>query len=218
MRVTFPKPLHGWRAFAGEVGIIVLGVLLALGAQQAAEEFDWRQKVRVVRQSLMSELGNNRARWNLTVVEAKCAIRDLDQIDLWALSGSTTPAPAQRQGEAPGDFFYLHTANWQLAASSETLNHFPIKEQLALAALYDGIANREVDIETAKRLAYRVQTLMPLAGDETARRELRIAIGELKLTIASLVSNNGYMERHFNAAGVKADQSDFAADIGRVRC
>jgi hypothetical protein len=218
MRVAFPKPLNGWRAFAGEVGVIVLGVLLALGAQQVAEEVDWRQKVRVVRQSLMSELSNNRARWNLTMVEAKCAIRKLDQIESWAQSGSITPAPAQRQGEAPGDFFFMHMANWELAASSETLNHFPIKEQLSLARLYDGIAHREADIETAKKLAYRVQALISSAGDETARRELQITVGELRLTVASLVSNDAYMERHFDAAGVKADQSDFAADIGRVRC
>jgi hypothetical protein len=32
-----PKPLHSWREFAGEVGIIVLGVLIALGAEQLVE-------------------------------------------------------------------------------------------------------------------------------------------------------------------------------------
>ena len=32
MHIHLPKPLHGWRAFVGEVGIIVLGVLIALGA------------------------------------------------------------------------------------------------------------------------------------------------------------------------------------------
>ena len=37
MHVHLPKPLHGWRAFVGEVGIIVLGVLIALGAGQIAE-------------------------------------------------------------------------------------------------------------------------------------------------------------------------------------
>jgi hypothetical protein len=30
MHFHLPKPLHGWRAFAGEVGIIVVGVLIAL--------------------------------------------------------------------------------------------------------------------------------------------------------------------------------------------
>ncbi len=37
MKLRIPKPLHGWREFAGEVGIIFLGVLIALGAQQLVE-------------------------------------------------------------------------------------------------------------------------------------------------------------------------------------
>jgi hypothetical protein len=31
MHFHLPKPLHGWREFAGEVGIIVVGVLIARG-------------------------------------------------------------------------------------------------------------------------------------------------------------------------------------------
>jgi hypothetical protein len=27
MRFRFPRPLHGWRALAGEIGVIVIGVL-----------------------------------------------------------------------------------------------------------------------------------------------------------------------------------------------
>ena len=34
MQVHLPKPLHGWREF-GEVWIIVLSLLIALGTQQA---------------------------------------------------------------------------------------------------------------------------------------------------------------------------------------
>ena len=39
MHFHLPKPLHGWREFAGEVGIIVLGVLIALGAEQLIQTF-----------------------------------------------------------------------------------------------------------------------------------------------------------------------------------
>ena len=34
MHFRLPNPLHGWRELAGEVGIIVVGVLIALGAEQ----------------------------------------------------------------------------------------------------------------------------------------------------------------------------------------
>jgi len=28
MQIQLPKPLHGWREFAGEVGVVLLGLLL----------------------------------------------------------------------------------------------------------------------------------------------------------------------------------------------
>jgi hypothetical protein len=56
MHVRLPKPLHGWRAFVGEVGIIVLGVLIALGFGQVVEEWQWRQEVGTTRQSIANEL------------------------------------------------------------------------------------------------------------------------------------------------------------------
>jgi hypothetical protein len=37
MHFHLPKPLHGWREFVGEVGIIVIGVPIALAAEQVVE-------------------------------------------------------------------------------------------------------------------------------------------------------------------------------------
>ena len=37
MEIHKPKPWHGWREFAGEILVIVVGVLIALGAEQAVE-------------------------------------------------------------------------------------------------------------------------------------------------------------------------------------
>jgi hypothetical protein len=46
MHFHLPKPLHGWREFAGEIGIIVVGVLIALSAEQFAEFVNDRAQVR----------------------------------------------------------------------------------------------------------------------------------------------------------------------------
>ncbi|HEV2595550.1 MAG TPA: hypothetical protein VGU01_10165 [Sphingomicrobium sp.] len=56
MHFHLPKPLHGWREFAGEVGIIVLGVLIALAAEQAIETTRWHEKVERTKDLLDSEL------------------------------------------------------------------------------------------------------------------------------------------------------------------
>lgn len=45
MKLHRISPRDGWRVFAGEVGVIVLGVLIALVAQQVAENWQWRQTV-----------------------------------------------------------------------------------------------------------------------------------------------------------------------------
>lgn len=58
MHVHLPKPLHGWRAFVGEVAIIVLGVLIALGAEQAVQSFEWREKVDAAVSDMDNELSS----------------------------------------------------------------------------------------------------------------------------------------------------------------
>ena len=58
MHVHMPKPLHGWRAFLDEVGIIVVGVLIALAAEQAVQSIEWREKVDSALFDMDNELGS----------------------------------------------------------------------------------------------------------------------------------------------------------------
>ncbi|WP_162888027.1 hypothetical protein [Sphingomonas mesophila] len=50
------RPREGWRVFAGEVGVIVLGVLIALVAQQAAENWQWSQTVERTKADLNAQI------------------------------------------------------------------------------------------------------------------------------------------------------------------
>lgn len=59
MKVLVPQPLHGWRQFSGEVGVIVLGVLIALGAQQAVEWVQFRNEQRSTLERLFEEARAN---------------------------------------------------------------------------------------------------------------------------------------------------------------
>lgn len=52
MHFHLPKPQHGWREFIGEVGVIVLGVLIALSAEQIVETLHWRSQIRHGRDDL----------------------------------------------------------------------------------------------------------------------------------------------------------------------
>ena len=218
MHFRLPKPLHGWRAFAGEIAIIVVGVLIALAAQQLVEDLQWNRKIAVVRQSLMEELGNDRGRWEANMAAAPCLTSDIGKLDRWARDGGSSDASAASADLSHDGFFWMHSANWQLATASETMDHFPMDQQLAFATVYDGVAHREVDIEKAADLFERVASLIPIADDAPGRRDLRGALGSLKERIVALTRNDAYMRRHFDALGVKADNRDFAAELARERC
>ncbi len=56
MRIQLPKPLHGWREFAGEVGVIVLGVLIALGLGEFAQAWNDRSNTRDARDAIRAEI------------------------------------------------------------------------------------------------------------------------------------------------------------------
>ncbi len=81
MHVHLPKPLHGWRAFVGEVGIIVVGVLIALGAQQVVESWQWHQKAAQTKEILDAELHRDAVSAYDWLTVAPCVDQQLNSID-----------------------------------------------------------------------------------------------------------------------------------------
>ncbi len=80
MHFHLPKPLHGWREFAGEVGIIVVGVMIALGAEQVVEKMRWNGEVADARKSLDAQLAD--AKFGLERLQNQdCVERKLDRLD-----------------------------------------------------------------------------------------------------------------------------------------
>ena len=135
MHVHLPKPLHGWRGFAGEVGIIVLGVLIALGAQQIAESIQQHSEVRQTRSALDAELAHNLAAFDNRLSMQPCAQRQLGEVDS-ILNREAQGAVALRHDfEAPLSI-NLQFAVWD-AASGEARSLIPLEPKLQYARLYD---------------------------------------------------------------------------------
>jgi hypothetical protein len=59
MHFHLPKPLHGWREFIHEITIVVLGVLIALAANQVVENWAWDIKVRHAEAAMRLELAED---------------------------------------------------------------------------------------------------------------------------------------------------------------
>jgi hypothetical protein len=89
MHFHLPKPLHGWREFAGEVGIIVLGVLIALAADALIERTSWREKVRLADTNMRVEVERNRTNAAQYAILEPCADRVLDRMTADLVNGNT---------------------------------------------------------------------------------------------------------------------------------
>jgi len=112
MRFHLPKPLHGWREFAGEVGVIVIGVLIALGGEQLVTAVHSRSEANDARQAIRGELEFNMARLTSRSAQKNCAERRI--ADLQSLLDRTA---------AGAWSWVIHTFNRQLRyrASSRVL-------------------------------------------------------------------------------------------------
>src|SRR5205814_1085520 len=80
MEIHKPKPIRNWREFLKEVGTIVLGVCIALAAEQAVEWWHWRGQVQGARQALAQELARNMRNGAARVVMASCVEGRLDKL------------------------------------------------------------------------------------------------------------------------------------------
>lgn len=59
MDVHKPKPAHNWRELLREIGVIVIGVLIALVAEQIVEILHWRSEVAHARSGLSQEFSGD---------------------------------------------------------------------------------------------------------------------------------------------------------------
>src|SRR5579883_2628493 len=59
MHFHLPKPLHGWREFIGEVGIIVIGVLIALSAEEVVSSIREHSEAHDARENVVAEIEQN---------------------------------------------------------------------------------------------------------------------------------------------------------------
>jgi type II secretory pathway pseudopilin PulG len=136
MHFHLPKPLHGWREFLGEVGIIVVGVLIALGAEQVVEGVHDRNVAEQARQNVRAEAAMDLAFIQGRVAAQRCIERRLSELSAIlgkAGEGALQPRPTWISLPPTIPFF---TGRWQAATASGRNSLFPAKEQEQFGQIY----------------------------------------------------------------------------------
>jgi len=134
MEVHKPKPVHTWGELIGEIGIIVLGVLIALGAWQVVEILHWRHQVVETRVALRSELGDNANYAFLHRATYKCNAESLAHLRAALLKSG--PAWKAHPVRYQALMFPWNTSVWRTAQTSGALAHMSPQELNGFADAY----------------------------------------------------------------------------------
>ena len=134
MHFHLPKPLHGWREFVGEVGIIVIGVLIALGAEQILEDWRWHEKLAAAQKSIDYEL-NAQLDYSQEVVRfSRCAPKYVDVLEAAILRHDAAAIGKLHDTQPPFRPRPWRTTAWQSAMSTQVADHMDA-DKLAQYAL-----------------------------------------------------------------------------------
>lgn len=217
MEKRFPAPLHGWREFAGEVGTIVLGVLLALGAQELVQSFHWRSEVKETRQALDGELARDLAAFDYRYRNKTCIANRLAELKRWADSlGSGKALPLKHEIEEP-PYFSIRTAAWEIT-DGEIASRIPVKAKLNYAALYDGLrkfdeAKNDESLAWSKLNEYQYVT----RADASDLRAIRRALKDIEDVNTILEPFKGAFERFSGELGIRPQRKLEGADSPMLR-
>jgi hypothetical protein len=226
MDIHKPKPFHNWREFLKEYGIIVLGVLTALGLEQAVEWAHHRSQVDEAIEDLRQQSNGSRDAMAFDVATLKGEIADADH-DLAALGSCALAVdPAVTRPLAIHHLFTPVGTAWQGIRDSALLPLMP-KE---IASDYSIISGITVEIqpilEDRGRIAYdasaAVDTIQGGLADRAdcqqavfqLHRLQRVQRGLLREIVFFQVSNDQILRgEHLDIATARArlEQADGAA-------
>ena len=128
-----PHPVHNWRELLREVGIIVIGVLLALSAEQLVEALHWRHEVEAERQSLRGEVRYNLATAAFRQSQRPCIDARLQQIgEVFRRHAHNEPLGLKGPVARP-PFWGATTGSWDIAVAGQALGHMDQTEKLAFS-------------------------------------------------------------------------------------
>ena len=195
MHVHLPKPLHGWREFAGEVGIIVLGVLIALGLEQVVEAQQWRDKVNRALDSMRIELADDDGpQAYARELIGECLDKRITSIRDGA---DTAPADQLRKWAAAYDppFRTWDSEAWKIVVASDVGSHMGADRLIAWSAPYRFLPQLTEEDQREARLVIQLRADLAASGSASSadRKSLRVDAAQLRLANRRFVNTSQLM-------------------------
>jgi hypothetical protein len=215
MDIRKPKPIRNWREFLTEVGTIVLGVSIALAAEQGVEWIHWRNQVQEARQLIATEMAGNTSSAIARLRTQDCIEHRLDELsqilDAASRSGSLAPvgyiAMPPRRGWGTGA--------WEGVLASQVATHFTRQQLNGLGRIYNVVrvtnAMAPLELETWSVLGTITGPGRRL--DPASEADLRKAISVARSYNRNMANTSFQMLRALKPLNLPFDEYDKRAMI-----
>jgi len=199
MRWPLLQPPNAWRGFLADVAVVVIGVVLALIAQEFAQSFQWKADVAAQRGALKAMAEDNLKVIAFRRFQKPCVQRRLGEIDtIFRLHHDNRPIRLRGPIGLPYKWGSDRSA-WDIALSDASLSHMPLAERRRFGNAVDVYDNAASLMNQEYAVWLRLQPLdhPELLGSEDWAL-LRQAFGEARALDAritgvvdeALTSNN----------------------------
>jgi len=189
MDIHKAKPIRNWREFLKEFGTIVLGVSVALAAEQGVEWLHWKNRVADARAAMLLELRDENAPQAYTRVAARdCFDQQLINIRRAVEAERSRAEISALIGNYIVPTRTWRTASWDALLASDIASHIPPEQLIQWSLQHDMVPHLAAvgEQESQNLIALR---LTRTTGEKLAQNEADTTLA----TISRLRADNSRM-------------------------
>ncbi|HEX4736915.1 MAG TPA: hypothetical protein VH331_05065 [Allosphingosinicella sp.] len=219
MHMHLPKPLHGWREFAGEVGIIVIGVLIALGADQAVETWQMHEKIGRAEAAMRLELAEDDG----VQAYGRVLIGGCLDAQLVAIHDGAGKVPADRLRQWVGaynpPFRSWDTEAWKAVLGSDVASHMGAERLVQWSSPYRVLVGMTESNVRERDVATDLHEALPPSGEpsEANLQELRRSAARLRMSNTNLYRGSQLLLKRSEQLGAAVPDAERHALLKEAR-
>lgn len=184
MHFHVPKPLHGWRAFVGEVGIIVIGIVIALTLEAAVSGWEHQRTADHARADIREELSSNSEALRRMIGSQRQAVKRLEVLrEFLSSAAKGKPALLPAGFSIPSEFESMDTSAWESAVATQALSHMPSKQVDAIAQAYSGSRELNEFEQLAVKQSVEMSSISTVPG-EMSPQEAKSGVRQVSVAMA----------------------------------
>lgn len=188
-----PKPVHSMREFFSEIGVIVVGIAIALTGEQLVERWHWSQQTHETEAALRSEIQESVDNVSERFAVDTCLRRQLSLLQTAATNKTPLAKPISVDPLRVAPDLYASPwrawtrGSWEAAVASNGLGHMSQGRLHAYANAYKAIEDIDETIGRERAAKGALAPLIDSALDRQQANEASVAITNLDRNRADIL-------------------------------